>query len=346
MRTRLIGFATVGVLALGAMVIGIRSGSPATARAFLPPRNSQIQVLPGGVVQSVDSGGRQIWALVDRPSAERDRLYVADVDAVTNRVHSLHRVPGPASMLYYDAGRVWVVGGGDGAAPSSRISVLDAVTGHVTTLRLGTRAGIASMAFADSTAYAAVPSRDAVLAVTLSGGQLQARSIHVAGGPTSVVALKGVILPANRDRNLAPIWLEARKDAADVTALSQGVPAIAAAGRDGVWARTGQAIERETLDAGTAPAVVRLRPAYRPFDVVTARDGGCYVSLPNPSDLPSRADLFYYSASALAGGSPLPTSAHSGNEIKTLAADPVGGVVYVDYTGRLWRWVPAGVPLR
>lgn len=343
MRNRLLGVTVAALLILGGIIVAVRTGTPAKTRVLLPPRSVRIDVLPGASVKAVTSGANQIWALEDRKSSAGEGLFVVEIDPRTNRLADKFAVPGPASSISFGANWLWLFGGGAGTGSGkvARVTALDPTTGALVTATVGP-AAVSSIAALGPTAYAAVPDADQVLKLT-AGSRLTARPIPVAGGPTSVVALRGVVVPSNAAGNLAPILLEPESRAFNLRALNNKLPIVAGAGRTAVWARADAAFEREEVGTNGRLYVVRLRPAQRPLHVVTAPDGSAYVAIPNPTDSKRRASLFYYSRTAIAGGSPLPSGAHSGNEISSLAVDPIGGVVYTDYAGELWRWLPAGV---
>ena len=337
---RSLGYGALAVVVAGLTVVGVRTVPEAKAGPMYPPFTHHIAMTPGASVSSVASGAGAIWAIVKPASGDLIRL--AKIDPRTDNVKSWLDLPMPASQLYFGRGWLWASNGA-----GTRITAINALTGAVSSLHLTTGA-VGSIASLGSTAYAVVAHRDEVLALTVDKGEIQTRRIHVAGGPTSIVALRGVVLPSNRSGTLEPIWVQPQQPhhaAFPVGALSSKLPVIAPAGVMSVWARSAGALEREGVGTHRHLFAVRLRPAHRPIAVVNARDGACYVAIRNFGG-PSRANLFYYQSSRIAGGAPLPSQAHVGHQIRSLALDPLGGVVYVDARGQLWRWVPAGIPLR
>lgn len=334
-----IGYGAVAVAVTGTMVLGVRTMPQASARPLFPPYATQIDLPAGATVASVTTSGTAIWALVKHAPGQA-RVSAVRIDARTDNVVSWTALPGPATQVAFGRAWLWAFGGA-----ANRVSAVDTVGGAAASLRLARGAAITSIAALGPTAYAAIPSRNQILMLTVRGNKLHARAIHEAGHPTSVVALRGVLQPSSADRNLEPIYLAPHSRAFAVDVLSERVPVIAPAGSMGVWGRTGRAVEREVVGARGNLLALRIRPAHRPVAVVSARDGSCYVAIRN-FDRPGRANLFYYRASSIAGGSPLPSQGHDGRQITSLALHPLGGVVYVDNHGQLWRWVPAGVPLR
>jgi hypothetical protein len=337
-----IGAALVVLVAVDATVAGTRDASDTPHYVAPTPAPHAARrhagLLPGVTVESVTSGGGRIWALVDKPSARGDRMFVFQLDPTDYRVTATVRVPGPADRVYYGAGRVWVSGGGDGGSPNVRISAFAPSVGDVVSLRLGSNAAVDSIAFHGRTGYAAVAGRDEVLALH-AGRRLRVERRQELGGPTGVVAVEGAVQVTNASRNLVPIILRGA-DTSFLAEVSRIHPVLAAAGKRAVWVRSGHGLIRVSVTRGGVVTRKHVRTIHRVFEVRAAPGGGCYVSVTNRRNLRTHRNLLYFSPAALRSPHPAPTAIHHGREVNSLALNPAGGVVYVDNMGKLWDWVP------
>jgi hypothetical protein len=323
-----IGIAVLALLAVDSTVVGARSGEAAPVMSIggHPPPARLIG--DGFLADAVTSGHGEIWTLRCFAPRPHRRCEVFEIDPSTGVEISAFLIPRPASNLFYGADRLWATGGG-------RITAIDPVSHHVATER---RAGgtIRSMAFHGSTAYAAVVGRDEVLALT-GGKRLRTKVIEEKGDPIAVVALPRAIEVTNRDMNLVPVILPGA-DTSFLATLQLGRPVIAAGGPHVVWVRRGHLLVRETVTRSSHPARQYVATPGAPLRVVTAGDGGCYVSL---ASVPrSRVNLAYFSRKALTARHPRPTDVHAGARLTDFALDPAGGVVFIDRSGALKRWEP------
>ncbi|HVV74597.1 MAG TPA: hypothetical protein VHC43_01065 [Mycobacteriales bacterium] len=327
------------LLLVDSTVAGVRAGSPPAAAAppSLASRHEVLSPRRGLRGELVVSGSGWLWLLA-RDGKHAHSL--EQVDPRTEQIHSSTRVAGPASYLFYGAGRVWVTGG-------STIRALDPRSGRLSVLRAagGT---VRSMTFARSKAYAVVAGRDEVLAIS-PGRRLRAHTIVEHGGPSTAVALSDAIEITNHRANLVPVIFP-RADTSFLAALQLGRAVIAAAGPQAAWVRRGHELVRETLSraAGSAsrPARHYVDTLGRPEHVVMTADGGCYVSIGRTSGRARRTDVLYFSRSALRSRHPRPSAVHRGPHVRSLALDPAGGVVFTDAVGDLVRWVPTVKSLR
>lgn len=323
-----IGIAVLALLGVDATVAGVRSGDAAQVVSIGGHEPHSRPIGRVAYADAVTSGHGVIWTLHCSRHAGR-HCEVALGSPPKGVEASVLAVPRPASHLFYGAGRVWIAGGG-------RISAIDPRTHRIATLRLagGT---VASMAFRGSRAYAAVVGRDEVLAIT-PGRTLHPKVIAEHGGPRTVIAFPDAIEVANDEMNLVPIIFP-RADTSFLAALQLGRPVIAAAGPHAAWVRRGRQLVRETLGPDNRPARKYIATPGRALRVVMAAGGGCYVSL--ASVRRRGIDLAYFSRKALSARHPTPTDVHVGRRVVDFALNPAGGVVYIDRTGALQRWVPA-----
>jgi hypothetical protein len=324
-----IGFAALALVVVDASVAGVRAGaaSPPTPAPSVAAHPHALGVGHGLRAEAVASGGGHIWVLAKR--SQRGPVLVEEIDPSSHQTITSIQVSGASSHVFYGAGRVWATGG-------TQISAVDPLGGRVSTIQLG-GGTVRSMAFARSTAYAAVIGRDEVLAIT-GGKRLRTRTIEEHGGPLAVVAVPRAIEVTNNEMNLVPVILPGA-DTSFLAALQLGRPVIAAAGRRAAWVRRGRQLVRETLGADNRPARRYVATPGAPLRVVMAGDGGCYVSL---TSVPrSRINLAYFSRKALSARHPRPTDVHAGARITDFALDPAGGVDFIDRSGALKRWEPA-----
>lgn len=331
-----IGFAALALVVVDASVAGVRGGDrPPTsvrpsATGFHQPK---LYVGHGLQAEAIASGGGRIWVLARRLAAGGDRL--EEIDPRTEQTVSSTPVPRSAEHVFYGADRVWLTG-------RTRITVLDPRTKHVDTIQLsgGT---LRSMAFAGSTAYAAVVSRDEVLEIK-PGKQLRTKVIEEKGAPLTVVAVPRAIEVANNEMNLVPVILPGA-DTSFLATLQLGRPVIAAGDGRVVWVRRGHLLVRETLHRGAArPARQYVDVHGIPLQVMMASDGGCYVMVRAAGR--SQPSLLYFSRHSLRAANPKPSAVHRGRQVRDFAIDPAGGVAYVDAAGHLARWVPGAKALR
>lgn len=340
-----LGGAALALVVVDSVVAGTRGGSPAAPPAPpVPHVSARLGMLPGVITESVAAGRGRIWALVDKPSAHRDRFYVYGIDPATNAVRSTVRVPGPASYVFYGARHVWVSGGGDGGAPNSKISAVDPARLTIATVRLGRDSAVSSIAFHGSTAYAAAAGRDQVLAIK-AGKRLRVKRIAERGGPIDVVAVHGAIEVTDGVRNLVPVILRGANTSflAEVSRLR---PVFAAAGRRAVWVRSARRLIRVSVVGGKVGVRTQVPTGSRVFGMVTTPGGGCYVAVASRGAHHPRRNLLYFSPTALRARHPHPTAVHHGRTVNHLALDPAGGVVYADAAGKLRRWIPRATSLR
>lgn len=321
-----LGVALAALLAVDVAVAGTRGADSSAAAPSSPVSTKPVRLAPRMHAVDVASGHGRLWVLTRK--GRRGPYAVEELTA--DRLQQVRSFPvtEAATAVYYGAGRVWVVG-------KRSITVLDPAGGRTQSRRIeGT---IDSMAFARATAYAVAAGRGEVLTIS-PGRRLSIHSIEERGGPLALVAVTGAIEVTNQAMNLVPIILGGA-NTTFLAALQLGRPVIASAGDQAVWVRRGHQLVRETLGSDNRPARKYVATPGSPLQVVMTADGGCYVSLASTSK--RRLDLAYFSRRALSARHPTPTDVRAGRRVADFALDPAGGVVLVDASGNLRRWVPA-----
>jgi hypothetical protein len=349
-RARRSIIAAVGVFVLTAAVVvpltllGRGDGSPTAAPPGPRPASATWATAH---VLAVAEGGGSVWSLEEHMIQHVDHIDVVQRDSVSGVVLRHWRVGTYNDFIAYKYGKVWVWGGGDSNAPSTAMTLDPTTDARSSTAHLGRVNALGSVAFASGHALGAVLAWQRVVGFSFdrNGRGFGVTKQHVTD-VTVVLALGPKTLGWVTTSGQIEAVQRSDTRTYQISAGSRPwVPVGGAPWGHVFWVSHGRSLYRQDLTTARRTGPTVSLPST-PFDVVADASGGIYVSRGNPNDLPTVASLLYYSPAALASASPRPTAQLEAGEVKSLAVDPAGGVVYTDSYDALIHWNAAGAPLR
>jgi hypothetical protein len=354
----LLASVATAVVAAVAVVVPVAVSSSGTTRP-LPvlhsgsPKPQGVWSADGGL--AVATGDGYVWSLVD----VRGTQWVRQHDPATGTVVHSWSVPGPVQHLAVGLGRVWAYGGTEGPGAAGMVAALDPATGAVASRSYPGLVGPFDMAFLDGSAWVTLVQADRVeeLSVAGAGTRLVVESSSTVPGRPSFIA------PGND----GTLWINegARHRIVPLT-VGRGPGAGAKRPRLGPevdWA--GHLLApgtRGVVWSEQSPLLVALSPgdlgvctscstSWRllvhgfTMAVAVGRNGAVFAAVEGFDGgylPPGRVGLLAYAPGADLGSRPIATFVpKAGSDIRAIAADPAGGVVYATDAGVIGRWVPA-----
>lgn len=343
------GGAAAAVIAAIVVPVAVLSGSsngglpnritvghnPTPAPSVSNPPGVTTLVVNGAV--SVSSAPEDTpWALVNtgnyyvaQPGGDVPLAQAAEVNA-------------PAKYVAAGTGVAWVVGS-DGNASTSRVS---AVTSSGVLTRTFDSTLLGNGVVVDRSLY--VTTGDSVERMDVVNGAIQVTA-------TSPVASTGEIAASQ----LGHVWVQsATKKLVELIPTATGMkvgatvdwtgdiygPTGRDANGDDLWAYDGDrliALTPSNLQVGVSVAEGwRITVAGRPTAVATDINGGLYAAVANKG-------IYYHPAADVQGAGTIKGQPLAVSGVTSMAADPNGGVDYVDSQGQLNHWDPtAGASAR
>lgn len=321
---------------------------PTPSPTASPPPGTTVLSSQGAVWISTDSDGHA-WLLEQNPAIS-DQYYVAQVGP--NGPGKGFNVPGPADYVVASDNVIWVVGAGVAGDDMSRLTAIDTRTGDVVTLALQHQ----YLSFAG-----AVDDGLYVDRTDATGGHVdlfELRSGDIESVQSTPVSSPGEIASSEKGH----VWVRSDKKLVELIPKTDGFqsgatvewpgeiygPTGADSLGDSLWAYDGRIIgltPKNLLGCLSCAEGWRINVAGPPTAVVTDKDGGLFAAVPEVTPEARQAGfeygLYFYPAKLVHGAGAISGPSLKGAVARSLAADPAGGVDYVDDLGRLMHWDPA-----
>ena len=320
-----------------------RLGGPTATQPPSPgpgSTNHPPQVWFKGGSTAMTSGGGSLWHLHKQLNTTQDVSAVDKVDPATHRVLATWPVQAPADFISYGAGRVWVMGGGDGGYPNGLLQSIDPTDGSKTSWSNPHHA-FNGVAFAGGRAWAS------------TGHEVW--ELDVPHDRSSAIS----VLPADSMQHglvvtqTGQLWVRTEKKWLRIDTTSHQIvdtvqwtgQMYGAAGGDAIWTYDGRLIALSpsllhqgiSVAEGSRIAVPGLVQAVAP-----SSDGGLFVVAYSGQDAENDpSTLYYLNERALTGTAGINDETPKVPDAQPyqLAPDNAGGVNYTD-TDVGTRWVP------
>jgi hypothetical protein len=292
---------------------------------------------PPGVTTYVTSGARWVgtapaddpWGLVN---SGEGNYYVTQVGGGVNGQAEV--VSGPANYVVPGIGVAWVVGS-DATSSTSRVS---AVTAAGVVTRVFDSATLGSGVVVDHSLY--VRTGAAVERMDVSNDAIEvSATIPVASIGEVAASQKGHVWVQSGTNKLVELLPTATGMKTGVTVEWTGDiygPTGRDSSGDDLWAYDGDrliGLTPSNLQAGVSVAEGwRITVAGRPTAVATDTNGGLFVAV--------NKGIYYYPPKDVQGSGMITEQPLAVSGVTSMAADPNGGIDYVDDHGQLSRWDP------
>lgn len=341
--------AGVALLAAGiAVPLALRDGGAAEVR--IAPASHAPSPLPSGpsapnVTTLVASGAN--WVST---SADGHLWYTTSPAGSSSLVElnasggQLHRSPikSPGDLVVAGTDIVWVVGGDDGGDVRGRIAAY-APTGEL----------LGSLDYPqDTLSYATQVDDDLYVVrsngsgtfverVTGVGGRLVATSVSLPGAETITATAAGNVWVSTSTSLVRVVDTGTALRLGATVAWAGPILGVVAGGRDvdALWSYDGSRVVELSpalLRQGTSVAEGARIPVPRePSWVVSSTARDVFVAM---NDGP--VEIFHFRGDQLGSGKAGSIMEVAGGRVDVMAADPAGGVVFVDDSGQLLRWQP------
>ena len=336
--------ATVGGTQAGNLQYGHQSPSPSATASGIPGLQV-IDVWQQSGAAAVASGDGGLWALTIGGTSTPEGDAVQQFNPVDGRrIGSPIAVPSPADFISVGLNRVWVYGGGDGAyGDLSVISAIDPANGHVETLRIHGKGGPQAMVFASQQAFVSLAVANEVVSVGgVTGPLAEGQPVAVPGQPTSMVVMNDGSVWVDESLNRKWAHLDVAEGHSKLLGtVDWNAPIFGLSPHNSVWTRDTRLIEINPASLSQCVSCAygaRIPTPGRPTAVAATDSGGLFVV--TDASAGQRGGIAYYTAQDVQRESNSPSAFLAVDGVYWLAADPAGGVVYVDGTSRLAHWVP------
>jgi hypothetical protein len=302
---------------------------------------------PQGAVSVAGLPNDEPWLLRDHPGGD---FYVAQVGPDGPGEGFI--VPAPATYVAPGQNVEWVVGSSGG---TGRVSVVDNATGHVSTMTFD--GAITSSPVVVGDALYAIVTNGAGVAVSrfsLSGDGIdQSKSLSIDGATEIALTAKQHPWVLAGTKLIEVVTSANSLSTGSTVDWSADIYGPAEPG-DSLWAYDGDRLigltPKYLTGCVSCAEGYRLTLDARPAAVANSADGGLFAAIFYPSAVGAAAGpndgIYDYLAQDVRGAGRVTGPRLFGVRAVALAADPNGGVDYVDDQGALNRWDPAAAASR